>query len=58
MVVKVGHRRERCSYQVRRVGFVVAAFSTDPIKELSAEGKVCDEVYWQSDESISSGDSA
>ena len=42
MVVKVGDSGEGCADEVRGVGFVVAAFSTYSIEELSAEGEVGD----------------
>ena len=46
MVVKVGYGGKRGSNQIRGVGFVVAAFSTDSIEQFTAEGQVRHEIYY------------
>lgn len=47
MIVEVGYGGEGCSDEVCSVGLVVAAFSAYSVEEFAAEGKICDEVYYE-----------
>jgi hypothetical protein len=43
--MEIGHGREDGANEVRGVGLVIAAFATDAIKQLSAKGKVGNQIY-------------
>ncbi len=45
VIVEVGYSRESCSDQVGGIGFVIATFSTNPIKQLTAKSEVSHQVY-------------
>lgn len=45
VVMEIGHGREDGANEVRGVGLVIAAFATDAIKQLSAKGKVGNQIY-------------
>lgn len=45
VVMEIGHGREDGANEVCGVGLVVATLATDAIKQLSAEGKVSNQIY-------------
>jgi hypothetical protein len=45
MIMQISHRGQDRTNEVGRIGLVVAAFTTDAVKELSTQSKFGDEVY-------------
>lgn len=46
MVVQIGHGREHCANQVCSIRLIVAAFTTDAVKEFSAQREIGDKIYY------------
>jgi hypothetical protein len=45
MIMQISNRGEDRTDEVSRIGLVIAAFTTDAVKQLSTQSKLCDEVY-------------
>ena len=53
VIVKIGNGREGSTDEVGGVGFVVGAFSADPVEEFAAESEIGDEIDWRSRRAVS-----